>query len=329
MNKIFSRESFEQALDDRTIEFDDLSLFIQYWNQSYILNQKIENFLRSEGLVEEFIDFASISRRKKSSDIEEFESLVLSEKTEKAKKQFSLEFEVEIQLKHGSCSEYEEVVEIKTSKLTESAKAILSMGLAVMLLGPVINANLGEGISFAAVPKYSFDVPLEKYKDPLLAENIRDVLSELNKVNNEAGANIAKKIVGLNLEDVGEENDVQNSFQLEQIEKKFTIEKIEHLIHSYYSYKVTNASIIAEQIYEQSKDKKLDYHILLGIIKTESDFENSKVSTTGDVSIVQINYKIWSKEFLRISDSKLNGKEKAFLIKVNDKINTHKELNSH
>lgn len=46
--------------------------------------------------------------------------------------------------------------------------------------------------------------------------------------------------------------------------------------------------------------------VLLSIIKIESNFKSNAVSPTGDYSIVQINLKIWNKEFVRLGLSKID-----------------------
>jgi soluble lytic murein transglycosylase-like protein len=39
---------------------------------------------------------------------------------------------------------------------------------------------------------------------------------------------------------------------------------------------------------------------MIAIIDTESDFDNTKISTTGDLSLAQINTDIWNKELKRL-----------------------------
>lgn len=110
----------------------------------------------------------------------------------------------------------------------------------------------------------------------------------------------------MNLEDIGaaEQNLGEGKLE-EQIKKQATVDKISHLINSYYQYNISDSDSIALRIFEVSENRDLDYHILLGIIKTESDFSNSKVSSTGDYSMAQINYGTWSDEFFRMKESKI------------------------
>jgi hypothetical protein len=65
---------------------------------------------------------------------------------------------------------------------------------------------------------------------------------------------------------------------------------------------------IAYSLYVTSKKYKIDPKLMIAIIGTESDFKNEKVSTTGDLSLAQINTAVWNKEFLRLGLDKLNPK---------------------
>lgn len=65
---------------------------------------------------------------------------------------------------------------------------------------------------------------------------------------------------------------------------------------------------IAYSLYLTTKKYKVDPKLMIAIIATESDFINTKVSTTGDLSLAQINAEIWNKEFERLGLSKLNSK---------------------
>ena len=65
---------------------------------------------------------------------------------------------------------------------------------------------------------------------------------------------------------------------------------------------------IAKSLYNTTQKYKVDPKLMIAIIGTESDFVNSKVSTTGDLSLAQINTEIWNKEFERLGLNKLNPK---------------------
>jgi hypothetical protein len=65
---------------------------------------------------------------------------------------------------------------------------------------------------------------------------------------------------------------------------------------------------IAYSLYMTTSKYNIDPKLMIAIIGTESDFRNEKVSTTGDLSLAQINTEVWNKEFSRLGLGKLNSK---------------------
>lgn len=63
---------------------------------------------------------------------------------------------------------------------------------------------------------------------------------------------------------------------------------------------------VATSILKVSQKHNLDHKLMLSIIAVESSFKPAAKSTTGDFSIVQINYATWSVEFKRIQGKVLN-----------------------
>ena len=61
-----------------------------------------------------------------------------------------------------------------------------------------------------------------------------------------------------------------------------------------------NRNTIASQISVAIKKYKVEPQIIVAIIDTESDFKADKVSSTGDLSVAQINVEVWNKEFIRM-----------------------------
>ncbi len=66
---------------------------------------------------------------------------------------------------------------------------------------------------------------------------------------------------------------------------------------------------ISAMINRTAKKNKIDPKIMISIIDTESDFKHYKISTTGDISIAQINPKVWEGEFERLKLGKLDVKK--------------------
>lgn len=62
---------------------------------------------------------------------------------------------------------------------------------------------------------------------------------------------------------------------------------------------------IASQISMALVQFKVEPQIIVAIIDTESNFQADKVSSTGDVSVAQINVEVWNKEFIRMKKEPL------------------------
>ena len=66
--------------------------------------------------------------------------------------------------------------------------------------------------------------------------------------------------------------------------------------------------IISLALYQTSKKFQIDPKLMVAIISTESGFDNTVVSTSGDLSLAQINTKVWDVEFLRLGYGKIDKK---------------------
>lgn len=89
--------------------------------------------------------------------------------------------------------------------------------------------------------------------------------------------------------------------QVKKISKM--IKAIKPQINEYKSLK------IAHTLYNTSKKYNVDPKIMIAIIDTESDFDNTKISTTGDLSMAQINTDIWNKELKRMKLPEIDSKK--------------------
>ena len=65
---------------------------------------------------------------------------------------------------------------------------------------------------------------------------------------------------------------------------------------------------IALALYQTSRMYGVDPKIMIAIIATESNFNNDVVSSSGDLSLAQINTKVWDLEFTRLGLGKINEK---------------------
>jgi hypothetical protein len=76
----------------------------------------------------------------------------------------------------------------------------------------------------------------------------------------------------------------------------------------------TTKDRLAQCLYRTTMQYKIDPKLMIAIIGTESDFVNEKISTTGDLSLAQINVKIWNREFERLGIKKISSR----LLKKNE-----------
>lgn len=84
--------------------------------------------------------------------------------------------------------------------------------------------------------------------------------------------------------------------------------EIQLAIDSYYHYKIRNSNQIAHSIFNTAEKNGIDPTLFLSIIKVESDFKQSATNSSGDLSLAQINYDIWSEEFLNQGKEPLDKK---------------------
>ena len=57
---------------------------------------------------------------------------------------------------------------------------------------------------------------------------------------------------------------------------------------------------IANDIHHAIKKHKVEPQIIVALIDTESNFQYNKVSSTGDLSLGQVNVEVWNEEFKRM-----------------------------
>lgn len=81
-------------------------------------------------------------------------------------------------------------------------------------------------------------------------------------------------------------------------------EKISRLNHKISDKRLDD---ISKSIYYATNYYKISPDTVIALIDTESDFREKMVSRTGDLSLVQINPKVWNKEFLRLKRDQISG----------------------
>ena len=81
-----------------------------------------------------------------------------------------------------------------------------------------------------------------------------------------------------------------------------SVGQIESMIRVVTGKKKAQYKEYAQSIAAWSKHYKVDPRVVVAIIMTESSFNQSAVSYTGDVGLGQVNPQIWKKEFRRMGE---------------------------
>jgi len=93
----------------------------------------------------------------------------------------------------------------------------------------------------------------------------------------------------------------KDQLQTQKIEKM--IKKVNPIVKAHKRKKV------AKIIQQVTKTYKIDPKVMIAIIDTESEFIQHKISSSGDLSIAQINLKVWNKELKRLNLETINEKK--------------------
>lgn len=67
------------------------------------------------------------------------------------------------------------------------------------------------------------------------------------------------------------------------------------------SFNTTKLNDMAEKIHQAFLKYQIEPQLIVAIIDTESDFNHSLISSTGDLSMAQVNVEVWNKEFSRMN----------------------------
>ena len=114
----------------------------------------------------------------------------------------------------------------------------------------------------------------------------------------------------------------QLNYSENQLQTEFGITQIKTEIQALKLLPEDQLIKLAQSIYQSSQAHQIDYKIMTAIMMVESGFSQSVISATGDISIVQINYKIWAKESKRLkmelSESRLKQDPDYAIMKLGE-----------
>lgn len=194
-------------------------------------------------------------------------------------------------LKRDSLTEYDQVLDYPAKKAEafwNKKVAGVIIGLS-MLFGPQAMAKMDEG------PKQS-PLKIIQTNSSKTFQNIDDVSSTLVKSHLPHSQKMLKTIAGF----TALEKEVISSSSFSRAIEDFYAVNPPH-----YRKIKDKVDQIHAIVVREAKKHDIDPTILFSIIKTESDFDNTKVSTTKDYSLVQIN-PMWNEEFKRLKREPLD-----------------------
>ena len=187
--------------------------------------------------------------------------------------------------------------------IKESANSlsfIKTLGVNLALVG-VLAAFTASDFSLAGNPFSSkSQVSKGTFSGVSIGENFNSVLEEISKSNNPLLVKVHKDLTNLSEQDIENLNDIANlnvNLPVKQMTDQEIKAELVEVINSFYVKPVKNADSIANAIVKYSYKHQVDYKLMLAIIKNESDFKQSAVSRTGDISISQIRVPVWKEEF--------------------------------
>lgn len=212
---------------------------------------------------------------------------------------------LKFKLKKGSLSVYEEVV-TQEQAATEASKAYVgswaaagATALALLFAPGIVRPDTKIQSHYSPV---SVTFHKASHYAPGLGASIEEFLNKTKAVKNPHVAKIRELLASLSdgvldhsLEHA--EHIASNAKTEAHISGELAVESVEDFIESLTGRKNDSTHLIAKAVVNESRRRNIDYRILLSILFTESSFNQSAKSNTGDVSVAQINIKTWTKAF--------------------------------
>lgn len=209
----------------------------------------------------------------------------------------NLEGEMYLKLLNEEVSTFIELNKLEEFLDNSSRKALtISLGLSLLAVG-VLNTNAIKNDIF------SFDTKESHLKS--IGDLRLSLAQDLERASDPQLKTLGAKLSNFDLEhfNLNLFDDVKPDHgMIEEMILSFYLEKNPSHIEDIKPF----IPKIADAIIKHSQDKNIDYKIIMGIMKVESDFDQFKISTTKDYSLAQINYKIWAPELERVKKIKLD-----------------------
>lgn len=276
--------------------------------------KEINNFIKQSPLFDSIQEYLEVPKVIKvmSKDLKsfpEFYEVQLSEESERLIND-SANYEVQLELEKvpGTISEFTEKVSESNTILSQlsgiwdsSKKRLVASVVVAAILAPA-TFNLSSGIQWNSLNEhFSFQSTKKNYAK-ILNEGLVELSKSKSSRLNEVLQDLSDKEMAFFVKNLEKQEETNNTLDKKTLEIQLAIEH-------YYNYKVKKSYEIAQSIKVNAQKYNIDPVLFLSIMKVESDFDQSATNASGDFSVAQINYKIWSKAFKELGKEPLD-KEK-------------------
>lgn len=320
-----SVESFMDLVEE-TPQVSQLVNFIPYsasnWDKlSENQKQKLSQVIDGLDLSEDFNSALGVSTEETfkfkdghwENEKLDFFKVEIDTETQDQLKSLNTQIEVKLKLNPKKVLCFEMPFNPLTNLLNKTSKKTIQLTLGLALLSfTAININSMTSINdlFNKGSQIVSNVGSSHSAQQGIDELIAQANTELSKSSNPALSSLKSELSNFNLKAfTNPENSSGNAEASEELISELILHFYEQKNPQHIDDIKPQIPKIAKSIIKHSNDKKIDFRILMSILKVESDFKQSKVSHTGDYSLAQINYATWSGELNRVKKIKLN-KEK-------------------
>ena len=205
------------------------------------------------------------------------------------------------------------------------SNAALSLVLAGTVLSSLISPSVQMNIKSAIVK-----IEKRVFKDANAFDSMSEMSPQLKEawndfyqeINSKQLQKYAPTLAKLKVSEIADALALNNQIDSERMlttrrEKEKTntnqyserVGDIAEIISKYYKLskeKQGQISQIAKAVSSESIKRNIDYKLMVAILKVESTFKQSATNSSGDLSVAQVNYNQWSKEFKRLGYPALN-----------------------
>lgn len=312
----------KQDLDELLAEIQAKQFSLEYTKvlahyfikASLTQQQEINNIIKDSHLlmaIQEYLEIPKVIKlmSKDLKNVPSFYQVSLTEETQNLVDDVQ-NYNVEVQLDRipGEVSRFQEKIAEPDSIFTQisniwssSKKRFVASVVVASILAPA-TFSFSAGVEWNSLnDHFSFQSTKKNYAK-ILNEGLVELAKSKNTKVNHVIDGLSNKEMDFFIKNLEKQENV------ESIHDKKTIE-LQLAIEHYYDHKVKKSYEIARSIKMNAEKYNIDPTLFLSIIKVESDFKQDATNASGDFSLAQINYSIWSKAFVKLGKEPLDKKK--------------------